>query len=75
MMSDDLIKCPMCGSDNLDGEPVGDGVEMPNPDDEDRPIIGYAVVRFVCRACGHRWVDDSTNPANSDGDGDQHNDQ
>ena len=67
----DLIRCPVCGSDNVDGSPIGAGVEMPNPDDEDRPLIGYSVVAFVCLACGARWVDDSTDPAYGGGDGDQ----
>ena len=51
------IQCPVCGSTNLDGDPIGEGNELPNPDDEDRPLVGYEVVKFVCRDCSHRWVD------------------
>lgn len=68
-MADDLIRCPVCGSDNVDGEPLSDGVEMPNADDEDRPLIGYDVVSFTCEACGHRWIDGESDPANTGSDG------
>lgn len=67
-MTDDLIRCPVCGSSDVDGLPMDEGVEMPNPDDEDRPLVGYAVVAFTCQACGHRWVDGDSQPSHSHGE-------
>ena len=68
----DLVRCRVCGSDNVDGSPIGAGVEMPDPVDEDNVLIGYSVVAFVCLACGARWVDDdSTDPANGAGQSEQ----
>ena len=66
-----VIRCPVCGSDDLDGAPVDDGVEMPDPVNEDNALIGYSVVAFRCQACGHRWIDGESDPATGDGDGGQ----
>lgn len=70
-----VITCPVCGSEDVDGVAIDDGIEMPNPDDEDRPLIGYDVVSFVCLACGHRWVDGESDPAGGHSQRDQGDDQ
>lgn len=62
------VTCPVCVSSDVDGLPMDKGMEMPNPDDEDRPLVGYAVVAFVCQACGHRWIDGESDPAGGQAD-------
>ena len=60
-----LITCPNCGSTDLVGQGIGEEIPMPNPEDEDSALVGYAVVEFCCQDCRHQWVDDDQSTVSS----------